>query len=127
MFTIQALRLSFNSVGFMSFLPSWICLWKMKRSNYLSLTVILKQKENFSFRESAGVCLGRAPYIDPKLFIGRNADLNQMDEILRPGSKSREHRRLVLGGKGGIGKTQLAIAYANHHRDDYESVFWINA
>ncbi len=127
MFTTQTLRLSFNSVECISFPSSWIYFLEMKRSNYLSLTVILKQKENFSFRESAGVCLGQAPYIDPKLFIGRKAEVNQMDEILEPGGKSREHRRLVLGGKGGIGKTQLAIAYANHHRDDYQSVFWINA
>ena len=50
-----------------------------------------------------------------------------MARILKPGGKSQEHQRLVLGGKGGIGKTQLAIAYANHHRDDYKSVRWLNA
>ena len=66
---------------------------------------MVKQKQDFSFRESAGVCLGQAPYIDPELFIGRNSELTQMTEILKPGDKSGEHRRLVLGGKGGIGKT----------------------
>jgi Cdc6-like AAA superfamily ATPase len=89
--------------------------------------VTVKQKEDLSFRGSAGICLGQAPYIDPKLFIGRESELDQMKEILKPGGKSREHRRLVLGGKGGIGKTQLVIAYANRHRDDYKSVFWLNA
>lgn len=28
---------------------------------------------------------------------------------------------------GGIGKTQLAIAYAKRHRHSYESIFWLNA
>ena len=91
------------------------------------LIVTVKQKEDFTFREPAGVCLGQAPYIDPTLFIGRESELDQMEEILQPSSKSREHRRLVLGGKGGIGKTQLVIAYANRYRDDYKSVFWLNA
>jgi GTPase SAR1 family protein len=93
----------------------------------LLLKVTVKQKEDLSFRGSAGVCLGQAPYIDPKLFIGRESELDQMKEILKPGGKSREHRRLVLGGKGGVGKTQLVIAYANRHRDEYKSVFWLNA
>jgi hypothetical protein len=50
-----------------------------------------------------------------------------MEAILNPGDESQEHRRLVLGGKGGIGKTQLAIAYADRHRHHYKSIFWLNA
>ena len=50
-----------------------------------------------------------------------------MEEILNPSDESQEHRRLVLGGKGGIGKTQLAIAYADRHRHHYKSIFWLNA
>jgi NB-ARC domain len=34
---------------------------------------------------------------------------------------------LVLGGMGGVGKTQLAISYAIKHRQSYTSVFWLNA
>jgi GTPase SAR1 family protein len=91
------------------------------------LTVTSKPKEDFSFRKSVGVCLGQAPHIDPTLFIGRGAEIDKMKEILKPGIRSQEQRRLVLGGMGGIGKTQLAISYAKHHRHDYESVFWLNA
>jgi NB-ARC domain len=50
-----------------------------------------------------------------------------MKEILQPGDSSREQRRLVISGTGGIGKTQLAIAYAERHDNVYESVFWLNA
>jgi len=50
-----------------------------------------------------------------------------MEAILKPNDLSVEQRRLVLGGMGGIGKTQLAIAYAERHRHSYESIFWLNA
>jgi len=50
-----------------------------------------------------------------------------METILKPNDLSVEQRRLVLGGMGGIGKTQLAIAYAERHRRSYASIFWLNA
>lgn len=33
----------------------------------------------------------------------------------------------MLGGIGGIGKTQLAIAYAKRMHDSYDSIFWADA
>ncbi|KAF3492138.1 uncharacterized protein GIQ15_01655 [Arthroderma uncinatum] len=86
-----------------------------------------KQKDDFSFRGPVGVCLSQAPYIDPELFVGRNTELNEIKEALEPGDKSQGQRRLVLGGVGGMGKTQLAIAYANCYCGIYTSVFWLNA
>jgi predicted ATPase len=50
-----------------------------------------------------------------------------MEEILQPDKESRQQRQVVLGGMGGIGKTQLAIAYAKLHNDAYTSIFWLNA
>jgi len=50
-----------------------------------------------------------------------------MEAILKPNELLVEQRRLVLGGMGGIGKTQLAIAFAERHRYSYESIFWLNA
>ena len=35
--------------------------------------------------------------------------------------------RVALSGLGGIGKTQIALEYAYHHRADYEHVFWVGA
>lgn len=34
---------------------------------------------------------------------------------------------VVLHGLGGIGKTQLAIAYTKRHKEKYTAVFWLNA
>lgn len=96
-------------------------------------TVHLGDVYNFSYEQEQnnvkafGLCLGLAPLIDPNDFVGRTAELDMMVEILQPGQESVEQRRLVLGGMGGIGKTQLAIAYARRHQRSYESVFWLNA
>jgi len=35
-------------------------------------------------------------------------------------------RTVVLHGLGGIGKTQLAVAYAKGHQADYSAIFWLN-
>lgn len=74
-----------------------------------------------------GLCLGPAPQINPTYFVGRASELSTMNNILHPQSQSIEERRLVLVGMGGIGKTQLAIAYAKEYRHFYRSVFWLNA
>ena len=36
-------------------------------------------------------------------------------------------RTAVVHGLGGMGKTQLAAEYAKRHREDYSTVFWLNA
>lgn len=86
---------------------------------------MIKQKDDFSFREPVGLCLAHAPHIDPKLFVGRHSEIDKIKEALN--GESQEQRRLVLGGPGGIGKTQLAISYATRHNQEYTSVFWLNA
>lgn len=74
-----------------------------------------------------GVNLFDAPEIADSLFVGRGAEIQDMERILLPGSDSSLRKILVLGGMGGIGKTQLSIAYTKKHRNDYTSVFWLNA
>ena len=73
------------------------------------------------------MCLSQAPYIDPTLFVGRESEISEMREALKLGDKRQKQQRLVLGGMGGIGKTQLAISYAKRYDSDYKSVVWLNA
>jgi FOG: WD40 repeat len=61
-------------------------------------------------------------------FVGREAELSSLHEMLQKGQSIVGIRPTVLVGLGGIGKTQLAVEYAHAHRDDYPSgVFWLNA
>jgi|SRR4051794_36889271 len=50
-----------------------------------------------------------------------------MKTILLSGPDSPDRKVLVLGGMGGIGKTQMAIQYAKRRRTSYSSFFWLNA
>ena len=56
-------------------------------------------------------------------FVAREDELAEIHRTLR-GDGTR--RTVVLHGLGGIGKTQLTIAYANRHKHDYSTVFWLN-
>lgn len=73
-----------------------------------------------------GLCLSTAPKIERDHFVGRATEIEKMTDILKPGGDSFEQQKLVIGGLGGIGKTQLAIAYAYQYRLSYDSVIWLN-
>lgn len=56
-------------------------------------------------------------------FVAREDELKDIHEALS-GDGSR--RTVILHGLGGIGKTQLAVAYAKRHKDSYSAIFWLN-
>jgi ATP/maltotriose-dependent transcriptional regulator MalT len=56
-------------------------------------------------------------------FVARQAELAAMHKAL---SKATGRRAVTLHGLGGIGKTQLAIAYTKAHHNDYLAIFWLN-
>ena len=50
-----------------------------------------------------------------------------MKQVLLPTSTDQMRRKVfVLHGLGGIGKTQLSVAFARDHRENYSAVFWID-
>ncbi|OHE90416.1 hypothetical protein CORC01_14293 [Colletotrichum orchidophilum] len=57
-------------------------------------------------------------------FVARGVELRCLHEALE---WTGERRTAVLHGPGGVGKTQLAIAYTKQHRTDYSAAIWINA
>jgi len=58
-------------------------------------------------------------------FTGRTKILNLIYENFKNGDSVA--RVQLLRGLGGVGKTSIALKYAYTHRDEYETVWWVNA
>ncbi|PMD18044.1 HET-domain-containing protein [Hyaloscypha hepaticicola] len=56
-------------------------------------------------------------------FVAREEELTEIHMKL---NSDGSRRTVILRGLGGIGKTQLAIAYAKRHKDNYSAIFWLN-
>ena len=81
------------------------------------LTGIGTKREDFS----AAFSLSDVSEIEQ--FVAREEEFAEIHRTLR-GDGSR--RTVVLHGLGGIGKTQLAIAYAKRYKGNYSAIFWLN-
>lgn len=60
-------------------------------------------------------------------FYGREDVLQRVREVLDPQEGTFQPRSLALHGMGGVGKTQIALQYANSSRHIYNAIFWISA
>ncbi|KAH8197363.1 hypothetical protein TruAng_008456 [Truncatella angustata] len=56
-------------------------------------------------------------------FVARESEIAEIRKAL---SSDGSRRVVVLHGLGGIGKTQLAVAYIKRYRDEYSAIFWFN-
>ncbi|MBE1592360.1 tetratricopeptide repeat protein [Nonomuraea angiospora] len=59
-------------------------------------------------------------------FVGREAAMTALRQTLRDTTGPGVISQAVLG-LGGVGKSELALQYAHHHRQDYGLVWWIDA
>jgi len=73
--------------------------------------------------EAYSVVFSLSGWSQTEHFVAREEELAQIDQALRP---SDGRRTVTLHGLGGIGKTQIAIAYAVRHRADFSAIFWFN-
>ncbi|KAI7291573.1 hypothetical protein KC343_g104 [Hortaea werneckii] len=74
-------------------------------------------------RQNFSIPFGDTKMTGVEKFVGREKELQEMyTALLSNGGR----RSVVLHGLGGIGKTQLAIAYARRHSDAYSAIFWLN-
>ena len=60
-------------------------------------------------------------------FHGRDEVVEQVKNALNPGQDSSGIRSLALHGLGGVGKTRIALHYANSCRDAFDAILWISA
>jgi tetratricopeptide (TPR) repeat protein len=72
-----------------------------------------------------GSALSNVPIRVPEHFLGRDDALAKIDEALA--SKKGRVAITALHGLRGVGKSTLAAAYAERHRDKYRATWWIRA
>jgi N-terminal domain on NACHT_NTPase and P-loop NTPases/NB-ARC domain len=80
-----------------------------------------------SLNYSLGLCLGEAPQLNATSFVGRKTELAQLCESLTPRLSPSSQNVVALSGMGGLGKTQLSLAFAKQYQATYSSVLWLNA
>jgi hypothetical protein len=76
---------------------------------------------------SFGLNLGLAPLIEDGTFVGREIELKQLQDWLSLRLAPPSQSIVTIVGTGGLGKTQLSLAFAKQYHDKYSSVFWLNA
>jgi hypothetical protein len=60
-------------------------------------------------------------------FWGREDILNAIQQALAPEEKRNCLKTFALYGMGGVGKTQIALQYANRNREYYRVIIWVTA
>ncbi|KAH7126725.1 hypothetical protein B0J11DRAFT_460046 [Dendryphion nanum] len=105
---------------------------------YIESQGVFKQMQacagNLAGREYAGeyrtvFSLESVPKV--KTFVERPAEMARLEQVLlpRPGpsqSQRQWQKICVLRGLGGMGKTQLAVEFAQRHQRQFSAVFWVD-
>ncbi len=60
-------------------------------------------------------------------FVPRDAEMQRLEQLLLPTDDATGRRKVgVIHGLGGIGKTELAIAFAQRNQSNYDEVTWLD-
>ncbi|KAJ5673943.1 hypothetical protein N7462_009382 [Penicillium macrosclerotiorum] len=67
------------------------------------------------------------PLIEAPRLYGREETLAEITSRLSPDAHNNSLQFFALYGMSGVGKTQVALRYANASRDKFDLIFWISA
>lgn len=95
--------------------------------DHVSVTVLTQQDLQSAKEVGAPPHSGNLPYSPDRAFVGRDAQLDQLCELFRPYEGVEQSRSHVVHGMGGIGKSTLAVHYAQRNREHYSLVWWVHA
>ena len=86
------------------------------------LVTIIAAQADVTEKFSLPFSLSGAPEIEQ--FVGRKQELFRIKEAFQ--GEGSQRKVVILHGLGGIGKTQLAVAFMKGQRDTYSATFWLN-
>jgi hypothetical protein len=90
-----------------------------------------KRMKSQGKEETKGRCMSEFEILPPRNpgFLGREDLLRDIEHYFsHPPLEDRVIPKVrSLMGPSGIGKTQIALEYAHRHRENYRSIFWVQA
>ncbi len=96
----------------------------------LAQTLQLSDQETATFLQAAlfePLTVWHVPHHRDPLFTGRKDVLQELFLLLKPGSTVALTQPQAINGLGGIGKTATAVEYVYSTRQEYHSIFWLQA
>jgi hypothetical protein len=93
-------------------------------ASFVDLTIIHSLANLSTSDASFMIAFGLAEATMVDHFVARHEELSRIHKVLGEGAG---RRTAVVHGLGGMGKTQLAAAYAMRHQESFSAVFWLNA
>ncbi|RAK81445.1 TPR-like protein [Aspergillus fijiensis CBS 313.89] len=103
-------------------------LTRMRQSNQKYHEVLeLMETLHPQQRQTRSNSIFQIPSIESPRFWGREDILALIDEALVSGQSDHSFRSFALYGMGGVGKTQIALKYANASRAKFDAIFWVSA
>lgn len=80
-----------------------------------------------SYHQHSSRIMTYLPVIECPRFWGREEILASIDDVLCKDSFEQPLKSIALYGMGGVGKTQIALRYANVSREKFDAIFWVAA
>jgi ATP/maltotriose-dependent transcriptional regulator MalT len=90
----------------------------------MMIVLIIRRIARIDTDETFSVDFSLSEVPETEHFVARQEELTETHKTLG-GDGTRSI--VILHGLGGIGKTQLAVAYAKRHKADYSAIFWLNS
>ncbi|MCJ1426602.1 hypothetical protein MMC29_004505 [Sticta canariensis] len=98
----------------------WAGQDKMKKDTRNDTAILASSRVDENFDVSFS--LTGVPEIEN--FVGRDKELIEIKGVFQGDGSHR--KTVILQGLGGIGKTQLAVAFAKQQKDNLSALFWLN-
>lgn len=92
-----------------------------------TMTVVKKEPKSIAPSDDIKLPCYMIPYGFNPQFLYREEEISKLRNAIEPGNCNDGSRTVAIYGLGGVGKTQLALHYANSSTRLYDIILWIPA
>lgn len=100
---------------------------RMDEAKYKEVLNLMEGLKKSKIHDKETVRYYHIPFQLNSRFWGREQALQAINEVLNPQKNLDSLKAFALHGMGGVGKTQVALQYANRNRQQYTAILWVAA